>query len=337
MGKKKKNVGRKTSSKPAKSTKGPVAPNKTVLFVAAAIAAALVAAGLWFFLSKSYPEIDGERAYRHIENQVAMGPRITGWEGHDRAKEYIVKALHGYADQVMIHRFTYRDRKDTTVVYEGENIVASFNLEATDKRILLGAHWDTRPTADEDPDPANRSLPVPGANDGASGVAVLLEIARVLSEQPPSFGVEMVFFDLEDIGDEDFTDQQETGNPFAIGSQRFVEEHPDYWPTYGIVVDMVGDRNLRIPKEGASVEGAKWLVDRVWEKAEDLGADAFVDEVGQVVYDDHAPFLIKGIPVINIIHWPFPEYWHTLEDTPDKCSPESLKQVGDVVLAVLYD
>ena len=308
----------------------------TWLRVAVPAGVVLVVVAMWFAMRPNYPEIDGERAFQHIEAQMLFGPRIPGSEGHQACRDYLVAQLRMTADQVAIHEFDYVDKKDTSKVYNGQNIVASFNVEATHKRVMLGAHWDTRAIADQDPFPENRTKPVPGANDGGSGVAVLLEVARVLSERPLDFGVDIILFDLEDIGDDDFINSPETLNAFAVGSHHFVLEHPTYRPTFGMIVDIVGDKNLRLPKEGSSYQSARSLVDRVWATAAKIGADAFVDEVGQVVYDDHAAFLTLGIPVINIVQWPFPEYWHTIEDTPDKCSPESLKQVGDVLLAVLY-
>ncbi len=175
---------------------------------------------------------------------------------------------------------------------EASNIIASFNLEPkVSKSVMLAAHWDTRPMADQDPDSLNQRLPVPGANDGASGVAVLLEMARLLRAVPPAIGVDIILFDLEDMGDDGDADSAEVKNPFAIGSEYFAENYAHYRPSYGILLDMVCDRNLRIPKEANSVASAGSIVRKVWEAADRVGASAFVDEQGQVVIDDHIAFL----------------------------------------------
>src|SRR5690606_32148742 len=159
---------------------------------------------------------------------------------------------------------------------------------------------------DRDPDPAKRSRPVPGANDGASGVAVLLEIARILHANPLGIGVDMILFDLEDLGtaEQVEADAAEARIPFAIGSAAFVRNNPTYRPTFGILLDMVGDRNLRIPKEGYSRAYAPRIVEKVWAAAERVGAEAFVDEPGGAVEDDHVPFLRAGIPMVDLIHLP---------------------------------
>jgi len=187
--------------------------------------------------------------------------------------------------------------------------------------------------ADMDPDPANRSRGVPGANDGASGVAVLLEVARILGRKPPPGQVDIVLFDMEDMGG--LPPAQHRQDPFCIGSSRFVAEHPEFRPDFGILLDMVGKRGLRIPKEAISLERAPQIVERVWAVARRLGIKAFSEKQGPAVLDDHVPFLEKGIAVIDLIDMDYPA-WHTLQDTPERCSPESLKQVGEVVLGVIY-
>lgn len=301
--------------------------------------AALFAVTLFVLLSRagSLPGFDAARAFADLERQVAFGPRVPGSEGHRATLAFLTSELEALADRVSHHTFSHVDLHDSTRVYEGTNIVASFNLSPEiNKRVLLAAHWDTRPTADQEQDPARRAQPIPGANDGASGVAVLLEIARVLHERPLPYGVDIVLFDLEDIGEDEFTQYPDSLNPFAIGSAAFVRDHPEYRPTYGILVDMVGDKNLRIPQERLSIDQAPQVVSRVWQAASEANADAFVNEAGQVVYDDHVAFLQNGIPVANLIHWPFPSTWHTLDDTPENCSPESLGQVGAVLIRVLY-
>lgn len=303
-----------------------------------ALAVVLVAgvAVVLLLLARPMPEFDGERALGLVVRQVAFGPRVPGSESHRQTREFLVETLSEFADRVGQHHFDYTDRRDSSRTIPGTNIIASFNLEpSTGTRVMLAAHWDSRPVADRDPDPANRTLPVPGANDGASGVAVLLEMARLLHVDPPDVGVDIVLFDLEDFG-EDVEEDSSRRNPFAIGSERFAQTYADYRPTYGVLLDMVCDRNLRIPKEANSLAYARPVVDRIWKAASRVGATAFVDERGRAVMDDHIPFLERGIQVVDLIHTPFPPYWHTRADTPEQCSAESLQQVGDVLVEVIY-
>ena len=242
--------------------------------------------------------------------------------------EWIVSTLEPLADQVTRQPVTVSPNGDTL---RGTNIIASFNLDPDENtRIMLSAHWDTRPYADQESDSTRRAQPIPGANDGGSGVAVLLEVARILSNEPPDVGVDILFFDLEDSG-------ADTTIPFALGSEFFAANNAHYRPTFGINIDMVCDRNLQIPKEINSVQAAGYIVDRVWRAAREENAEAFLDREGTAVLDDHIAFLSRGIPVIDLIHTPFPSYWHTLDDTIDKCSAASLGQVGNVLLRVIYE
>lgn len=309
-----------------------------ILPAAVAVLLALLAVPALRLLDRpARPGFDAARALGHIHDQVALGPRVPGTEAHRATQAYLVEALEPYADQVGVHTFSVPDAHDTTRVHEGANIVASFRPDAG-RRVMLAAHWDTRPFADRDPDPARRGEPVPGANDGASGAAVLLELARLFADTPPPVGVDLVFFDLEDLGDDLPADTPPDAprNAFALGSEAFAADHPDYRPAYGILLDMVCDADLRIPREQNSVTYARPVMDRVWAAADRVGADAFLDEAGGAVMDDHVAFLRRGIPVVDLIHAPFPETWHTTADTPDRCSEESLQQVGDVVVEVVY-
>jgi Zn-dependent M28 family amino/carboxypeptidase len=202
------------------------------------------------------------------------------------------------------------------------NIIATWN-DTTDSPIILGAHYDTRPNATED-SPSNRSLPILGANDGASGTAVLMELARALPIVDRS-KIELVFFDAEDSGGIN-------GWDWIQGAVYFVSDlSATRISTIEamILVDMVGDADLYLPKEGTSTDS---LQNTIWSIAADLGySDTFVGGSGGSVIDDHRPFLEAGIPAVDIIQVPFPSYWHTLEDTPDKCSAESLEKVGRVL------
>ncbi len=275
------------------------------------------------------PPFDAERAYRLLEQQVAFGPRVPGTEAHARCLQFLEDSMKVYADRVQRQSFDYTiDRTGETVRLT--NLISSFGLEAG-PRILLAAHWDSRPWADRDPDSTNRKLPIPGANDGASGVAVLLEIARILKQHPPPVGVDIVFFDGEDLGTEGYSET------YAAGARYFARKKDvRYNPFIGILLDMVGDSDLQIYKEINSVRYAPAVVDLVWSYAARLGIDVFINEPRHEVADDHVPLLQAGIPCIDIIDFDYP-YWHTVHDTPDKCSPASLEKVGKVVLAVVYN
>jgi hypothetical protein len=269
---------------------------------------------------------DGERAFRHLEAQVAAGPRIPGTEGYERTAAYVRRHLESTADRLSLHRFREISPLDSTSLTL-TNFVAVFTEESS-SRILFGAHWDTRPIAEREEEESRRSLPVPGANDGASGVAVLLEIAAILAERPPRVGVDLVLFDGEDQGVEG---QPET---YALGSAAFVRDHPDYRPTFVVILDMVGRKGARFPREAHSVLGAAPLVETVWRLGRERGIGVLVDSLGAPVYDDHVPFLRAGIPAIDVIDFADPD-WHTTRDLPDNCSPETLEEIGRLVLALI--
>jgi hypothetical protein len=280
------------------------------------------------FSGPEIPEFDAGRAFSDLETIVSFGPRVPGSRAHEEALAFLTDRLSELADQVTFQPVSIPDVNGDTL--RGTNLIASFNLQPErNVRIMLGAHWDSRPFADQDPNPDNRNRPVPGANDGASGTAMLLEMARMLHEYPPKIGVDLLLFDLEDAG-------VDTTVPFAAGSEQFAAQNGHYRPTFGIIVDMICDRDLRLPREGNSQQAARRIVDLVWEAADQENAAAFLDEITAGVNDDHLPFLRRGIPVIDIIQSPFPDYWHTVEDTIDKCSVASLDQVGRVVNRVVY-
>ena len=323
---------------PRRPTAVPVA-RRPVFWIALVLVLAAVGFGVryWMTRPEPLPEFDAARAYSLVQQQTAFGPRIPGTPAHDSTRAWLVERLGLWADRVVEQQIQVPDPRDTTRAFAGTNVIASWRPEAT-RRVLLAAHWDSRPVADNDPDPQRRIEPVLGANDGASGVAVLLEIARLLSAQPLQrpVGVDVVLFDLEDLGTIDPAVAPDQRVPFAMGSEMFVLNNPGYRPAWGVLLDMVGDRDLRLPKEGYSVQYAPQVVDRVWAAARRAGATAFLDEVGPAIQDDHVPFLREGIPVIDVIQTPFPDTWHTTSDTPDRVSAESLGQVGRTLVQLLW-
>ncbi len=279
--------------------------------------------------SQVIPDFNEQNAFQHLEKQCEFGARVPGTEAHLKCRDYLIETLRKYADRVTQQPFKalIESGKSSVTCY---NIIANFHPDKT-RRVLLCAHWDTRPWADRDPDPINHKKPVPGANDGASGVAVLLEIARIIDITPPKFGVDIVFFDAEDFG---VYGQNDT---WALGSKQFAQNIvKSYHPEFGILLDLIGDADQQLYIEQNSYQYARKIVDRVWNIAEQMGIPEFIPEVKFDVYDDHLNLLEIGIPAIDIIDFEY-QYWHTVEDTPDKCSPQSLGNVGRVLLRVLYD
>ena len=282
---------------------------------------------LYGCISSSPPKFDGEAAFANLLEQCQLGPRNPGSDGHQKARKYLLDKLRCHTNFIKVQDFVYSDQEQR-IELELTNIIASFYPKKT-KRALLCAHWDTRPFADRDPDTTLQAEPILGANDGASGVAILLEIARVISRKEPAWGVDMVLFDGEDWGPEGDLDR------FCLGSKYFAKNKGDYQPEFGILLDMVGDKDLTLYKEGYSSRYAKKFVDLVWSRAKSLGLFCFRDSVKYFMYDDHVPLLSAGIPVIDLIDFDYP-FWHTTSDTPNKCSPESLQKIGDLILEILY-
>lgn len=277
---------------------------------------------------------DGERAFRLLKSQVDLGPRYPGSPGHDAAYRMIVSYLERYASKCETQQFkaAVGEKKSELLL---KNVMAVFNPDAN-HYILIAAHWDTRPTADCEINIEDRSKPIPGANDGASGVAVLLETARLLHQRRPPIGVLMIFFDGEDYG--------QNSEAMFLGSRYFARDlkrslsftGKSIRVRYGILLDMVGDRNLTIYRERHSVNAAPEVVDKVWQAAEELGyGKYFRQEVKYIIEDDHVPLIKAGIKCIDVIDFDYAP-WHTLDDTLDKCSPTSLEIVGRVLEKVIY-
>ncbi len=271
------------------------------------------------------PPFDSQKAFDYLKNQVAFGPRIPGTEAHTETANWIVSILREHTASVSMQQFTGMSAGKETVM---KNILASFYPEKS-RRILLCAHWDTRPFADRDPHKSNHMLPVPGANDGASGVAVLLEISEIIAGTEPPRGVDIVLFDGEDGGD------YGNNESWLLGSRYFARTMPaSYRPEFAVLLDMIGDKNLSLSRDYYSVSSAPALWGKVVSYATEIGIPVSGDTVG--ILDDHVPLIERGIKAVDLIDFDYPS-WHTVEDTPDKCSPESLGKIGELVLRLVYE
>jgi len=292
------------------------------------------------------PVFNQDSAYYFVARQVDFGPRVPNSPAHRQAAQWLASTLQRFADTVIVQNVRVRAFDNT--ILNLQNIVASFSPEKR-ARMLICAHWDTRPFADWDPDPANHYKPIPGANDGASGVGVLLEIARLLSENEPRIGVDIVLFDGEDYGKHESlprtNDDYET---WALGSQHWARNPhvKNYNARFGILLDMVGAKDAKFKFERYSLDYAPSLKRKVWATAKRLGFDNFfIAKEGNYVIDDHV-FVnnIANIPTINIIHQEmnnsthgFFRYWHTMKDDMEQIDPNTLGAVGQTVLTVIFE
>jgi hypothetical protein len=278
--------------------------------------------------SKAGPsEFNGRTAFGYIERQMAFGPRIPNKPGHKQTGDWLLAELRARADTVIVQEIRHVTHHGDTLHLR--NFFARFRPQATE-RVLFLAHWDTRPMADRSENLGQQRLPVPGANDGASGVAVLLGVADALKARAPANGVDLLFVDGEDYGD--FADT----NDVLIGSRWFAAHQPaGYQPLFAVLFDMVGDKDLQIYEEGNSVAFAPEVVQRVWRVAADRGHERqFIPNVKHSLTDDHVSLQHVGIHAIDVVDFDYP-YWHTTEDTIDKVSGESLQIVGDVAVALV--
>ena len=288
------------------------------------------------------PDFNADSAYNYVKKQLDFGPRVPGSIAHKQCAEWFVDFFSDKADTVYVQDFRTRLYDGRGI--DGKNIIAAFNPEAK-KRILLAAHWDSRPFADHDPDKNNWNTPIDGANDGASGVGVLMEIARILNDNPVNIGVDIILFDLEDYGAPYFLNLM-TNDDWALGSQYWAKNPHiyNYRAYFGILLDMVGASNAKFPKEYYSQQFAPALSNDVWKIARELGYDEyFTNELGHPINDDHIYVnAIARIPMIDIIHLEnnsessFYPYWHTVKDNLEQIDPKTLGMVGDVVVNVLY-
>jgi glutaminyl-peptide cyclotransferase len=272
------------------------------------------------------PKLSADSAYALIKKQVSFGPRVPGTKGHEQQLAWMLEYLRGKADTVTEQRFSYTTTSGKKL--QLTNVMARFNPTAPD-RLLLVAHWDTRPTANEDPDETMRDQPISGANDGASGVALLMEIANVLAKNKAPIGVDLLFVDGEDYGP--------TTEDMFIGARHFAANPPPgYKPLYGIVVDMIADQNPRFQIESNSQEMAPEVVDRVWRTAEELGYGSYFARTSAGgIDDDHIALNRAGIRTIDIIDFDFP-HWHTTQDVLANTAPLGLGVVGSVLLELIF-
>ena len=283
----------------------------------------------------AHSSFDGNMAYQMLVAQCDLGPRPPNTAAHEKCKALILQDLKPYADEVISQPFTFHD-DSRRVTLALTNILAVFN-PAAKRKVMLFTHWDTRPTADNDVD--HPISPIVGADDGASGTAVLLELSRILHQTRPDVCVELLFVDGEDWGPGE--------DKMYLGALHFAHAPGPYRPDYAILLDMIGDRNLVVYREVSSQHLHPELNDKVWAAAAALGdatqfPDVYHNPDGTItltkyqIGDDHDSFNAAGIPAIDLIDFDVP-YWHTLQDTADKCSPQSLKVVGDVMAKVIYD
>lgn len=288
------------------------------------------------------PVFVADSAYQFIQSQVDFGPRVPNTEAHLQCAAYLSAKLKSFGAEVTEQKAELKAFNGT--VLNAVNVIGSFQPEKQ-KRILLFAHWDSRPWSDHDPDPANHNTPVLGANDGASGVGVLLEIARQLGQTAPEVGVDIIFFDAEDYGaPETFSGNSE--DSWCLGSQYWARNphKSGYKADYGILLDMVGAPGATFYKEQISMHYAAHIVKKVWDKAQSLGfGQYFINEELGAITDDHLYInRIAGIPSIDIIQYDkysskgFGHYWHTIKDTMENIDKGTLHAVGTTVMHVVY-
>lgn len=289
------------------------------------------------------PDFNADSAYMFVDKQVAFGPRVPNTPQHIACGDYLVSELKRLGAEVHEQKVVLRAFDGTKL--NARNIIGSYGLDKKD-RVLLFAHWDTRPFSDHDSDPTNHHKPVLGANDAASGVGVLLEIARIIQQQSPEVGVDIVFFDAEDYGPPAFAKSEPEGNWWCLGSQYWSKNPhvPNYKAKYGILLDMVGAPDATFYKELYSKRYASDIVEKVWSTARQLDyGKYFISENGGGIIDDHLPVNENlRIPSIDIIHYDpntdsgFGSYWHTQNDDMSNIDKKTLQAVGQTVLEVIY-
>ena len=290
------------------------------------------------------PTFDADSAYRYTKAQCDFGPRVPNSQAHKACANYLANKLRSFGAQVT-------EQAADLIAYDGKilhcvNIIGSFKPESK-KRMALFSHWDSRPFADHDPDIVNRHTPIDGANDGASGVGMLLEIARQIQQKSPTMGVDIIFFDAEDYGAPDYYNGEKKEEYWCLGSQYWASRPhvSEYMARYGILLDMVGGKDATFCYESYSMQYAPKLTKKIWSVAKEIGyGQYFIAKEGGFVTDDHV-FVnqLMNLPTTDIIpyeeknkHSSFGSTWHTLDDNMSAISLETLKAVGQTVITVLY-
>lgn len=286
------------------------------------------------------PVFSADSAFSYVEHQLSFGNRIPGSKGWQQCADWLAMQMRRWCDTVIVQEFKAELWDNSTV--PGKNIIASFNPTA-EKRILLAAHWDSRAWADHDNNDDLHRNPVPGANDGASGVATLMEMARVMNSMRPSVGVDFIFFDVEDQGAAEWSGVYDQ-DTWCKGSQYWAQNRhvPYYTAIYGVLFDMVGTQNPRFTKEQISRNFAPGLTNKLWSAASALGyGNIFVNQETDPILDDHYYVnRLAGIPMVDIVQnsgtTSFFEHWHTTTDDLNAVSAESLRTVATVTMKTIY-
>ncbi len=275
------------------------------------------------------PVFDSTRAYRYLKEQCALGPRNPESEPHKRAIAYFTAYFQGLGLTIAAQPFVHADMADGHKVDLTNFIVTVPGTDAKRKPIVLCAHWDSRPRADQEASEMLSHSPILGANDGASGVAILMELANLFKKKAPLQTVYLVLFDGEDYGREGTIDE------YFLGARYFAENLPAADLEYLLLFDMVGDKDLKLPMEQNSLKQSPVIVQKIWSRAQSMGLSEFQARPGPSVLDDHMPIQAKGVPAIDIIDFEYPA-WHTQGDTPDKCSARSLGVVGRLAASLAF-
>lgn len=289
------------------------------------------------------PDFNADSAYIYLQEQCDFGPRTMNSTAHDKCEKWIIQKFEQYGCKVTTQKATLNGYDGTPL--RSTNIIASYNPEAT-TRIMFCAHWDCRPWADNDPDSTNWHKPIVAANDAASGVGVMIELARILKGSGLELGVDFICFDAEDYGTPQWFEGEDPGDTWALGAQYFASNLPEgYAPRYGILLDMVGGVGAKFYREGMSMQYAPAIVKKVWNAARQVGYGSyFPKDDGGMITDDHIPVnQTANIPCIDVIpYYPdcaqssFGPTWHTIADNMDNIDKNTLKAVGQTMVQVLF-
>lgn len=289
------------------------------------------------------PDFNADSAYIYLQEQCDFGPRTMNSTAHDKCEKWIIQKFEQYGCKVTTQKATLNGYDGTPL--RSTNIMASYNPEAT-TRIMFCAHWDCRPWADNDPDSTNWHKPIIAANDAASGVGVMIELARILKGSGLELGVDFVCFDAEDYGTPQWFEGEDPSDTWALGAQYFANNLPEgYAPRYGILLDMVGGVGAKFYREGMSMQYAPAIVKKVWNAARQVGYGSYFPKAdGGMITDDHIPVnQTANIPCIDVIpYYPdcaqssFGPTWHTIADNMDNIDKNTLKAVGQTMVQVLF-